>query len=174
MFDRIKRAWAVWYLANVSFGCNLTACFGYYKGGTRTKVIKNKRNRFTEELAERIQNVQIECCDALKIIRSRNSVDTLFYLEPPYVGSDQGHYTGYWQSFFDALLGQLEKNRRQIPAEFFPEQLAFDCRRSKHLVSNRTEEGKTNERTDRKNIEKIEVLTANYLIGVVDGEEKHL
>jgi len=68
----------------------------------------------------------------------------------------------------------LKKNRRQILAEFFPEQLAFDCRRSKRLVSNRTEDGKTNERMERKTIEKIEILTANYLIGVVDGEVKHL
>ena len=57
MFDRIKRAWAFWYLANVSFGCNLTAGFGYDKGGNRSKVVRNKRDRFTEELAVRIQNV---------------------------------------------------------------------------------------------------------------------
>ena len=31
MFDRIKRAWAIWMLANGSFGCNLTAGCGYDK-----------------------------------------------------------------------------------------------------------------------------------------------
>jgi len=112
MFDRIKRPWTLWYFASVSFGCNLTAGFGYDKCGTRTKVIRNKLDHFTEELAECIQNVQIECCDALKIIRSRNSVDTLFYLDPPYIGSNQGHYNDYWQPDFDALLEQLEKKSK--------------------------------------------------------------
>ena len=83
MFDRIKRAWAFWYLANVSFGCNLTAGFGYDKNGMRSKVIRNKRDRFTEELAQRIQDVQLECCDALKLIRSRDDKNTLFYIDPP-------------------------------------------------------------------------------------------
>jgi DNA adenine methylase len=52
--------------------------------------------------------VQIECCDALKIIRSRDAADAFFYLDPPYVGSDQGHYDGYSQEDFDALLSLLE------------------------------------------------------------------
>ena len=56
----IKRAWAFWYLANLSFGCNLTAGFGYDKNGMRSKVIRNKRDPFTEELAQRIQNTQLE------------------------------------------------------------------------------------------------------------------
>jgi DNA adenine methylase len=29
MFDRIKRAWAVWMLANISYGCLLDGGFGY-------------------------------------------------------------------------------------------------------------------------------------------------
>jgi DNA adenine methylase len=35
--------------------------------------------------------------------------DAFFYLDPPYVGSDQGHYDGYSQADFDALLRLLEK-----------------------------------------------------------------
>ena len=40
MFDRIKRAWAFWYLVNLSFGCNLTAGFGYDKGERERKASK--------------------------------------------------------------------------------------------------------------------------------------
>ena len=29
MFDRVKRAWAVWMLANASYGCMLDGGFGY-------------------------------------------------------------------------------------------------------------------------------------------------
>ena len=37
-----------------------TAGFGYDKNEMRSKVIRNKRDRFTEELAQRIQNTQLE------------------------------------------------------------------------------------------------------------------
>jgi DNA adenine methylase len=29
LFDRIKRAWAIWMLANSSYGCMLDGGFGY-------------------------------------------------------------------------------------------------------------------------------------------------
>jgi DNA adenine methylase len=34
--------------------------------------------------------------------------DGFFYLDPPYVGANQGHYDGYTQEDFDALLITLE------------------------------------------------------------------
>ena len=174
MFDRIKRAWAFWYLANVSFGCNLTAGFGYDKNGMRSKVIRNKRDRFTEELAARIQNVQIECCDALKIIRSRDSVDTLFYVDPPYVGADQGHYDGYSQADFDALLEQLSKiEGKFLLSSFRNKQLTVATEENGwHQIELKMPKPMTAQ--TGKTIEKIEVLTANYPIGVVDGDVKQL
>jgi DNA adenine methylase len=108
MFDRIKRAWAIWLLANSSYGCMLDGGFGYDRTGGTSKKMANKRANFSIDYAVRLQRVQIECCDVLKIIRSRDVGDTFFYLDPPYVGSDQGHYDGYTQEDFDALLGLLE------------------------------------------------------------------
>ncbi|MEL3907899.1 MAG: DNA adenine methylase [Treponemataceae bacterium] len=109
MFDRIKRAWAIWLLANASFGSSLNAGFGYDKFGTSIRALSRKRNQFGEELAIRLQNVQIECCDAMRIIRSRDSTDSFFYLDPPYVGAFQGHYDGYSQQDFDNLLSTISK-----------------------------------------------------------------
>ena len=66
-----------------------------------SKKLDNKREAFTEEYAKRLHRVQIECCDALRVIRSRDTADTFFYIDPPYVGSDQGHYDGssWWHMF---------------------------------------------------------------------------
>ncbi|MGL4982107.1 MAG: DNA adenine methylase [Treponemataceae bacterium] len=42
-----------------------------------------------------MQNAQIECCDAVKIIKSRDSQQAFMYCDPPYVGSYQWHYDSY-------------------------------------------------------------------------------
>ena len=113
--------------------------------------------------------VLFECCDALKIIRSRDSVDTLFYVDPPYVGTDQGHYDGYSQADFDALLEQLSKIEGKFLLSSF---------RNNQLTVAAEENGwrqielkmpKPMSVQNGKTVEKIEVLTANYPIGVVAG-----
>jgi DNA adenine methylase len=108
MFDRIKRAWAIWVLANSSYGCMLDGGYGYDRTGGTSKKLDNKRAGFTVDYAGRLQRAQIECCDTLRIIRSRDVEDAFFYCDPPYVGADQGHYDGYSQEDFDNLLGLLE------------------------------------------------------------------
>ncbi|MGI0496138.1 DNA adenine methylase [Limnospira platensis] len=53
-----------------------------------------KKARLSEAL-ERLEKVRISCEDAIKCIERWDSPDTLFYCDPPYPGSTQGHYSGY-------------------------------------------------------------------------------
>lgn len=82
--------------ANESFGFDCTGTYG--------KKLKNKRGSFSLDYVIRLQQAQIECCDALRIIKSRDTAETFFYIDPPYVGYDQGHYDGHTQEDFDTLL----------------------------------------------------------------------
>jgi len=108
MFSEIKRAWAVWVLAAQSFCSKLDGPWGYdIKKNETTKKVTNKRESFSEEYAYRLQNVQIECTDALRIINSRDSKDSFFYCDPPYYNSDCGHYDGYSKEDFEGLLKML-------------------------------------------------------------------
>ncbi len=111
MFDPLKRAWAVWVLATQSYGAKLAASFGYDRTGGTSKKIKNRREGFTEELAIRLQEVQVECADALRIIRSRDTHDTFFYLDPPYYNSDMGHYDGYTERTLSSFFRWLRVHR---------------------------------------------------------------
>ena len=174
MFDRIKRAWAIWMLANGSFGNNLIAGFGYDKNSSCTHKLTNKRNAFTEDLAIRIQNVQIECCDALKIIRSRDSKDTFFYLDPPYVGSDQGHYNGYNQQDFDNLLSELSKIEGVFLLSSFRNKSLSELSNKNGWCQIELKMAKPMTSQLGKTVSKIEVLTANYPIGIVEGNVKRL
>jgi DNA adenine methylase len=163
MFDRVKRAWAVWMLANSSYGCMLHGGYGYDRTGGTSKKLDNKRSGFTVDYAARLQQVQIECCDTLRIIRSRDVPDAFFYLDPPYVGSDQGHYDGYTQEDFDNLLGFLETIQGTFLLSSFRNKSLeeFSKRNKWHTVEVRMTSPMTHGSTNKK---KIEVLTANYPI----------
>jgi DNA adenine methylase len=110
MFSELKRAWAVWILANQSFASNLDNSWGYdIKKGSTSKKIQNKKESFTMDYAIRLQEVQIECTDALRIIESRDNPDAFFYCDPPYYNSNCGHYDGYSLQDFENLLILLSK-----------------------------------------------------------------
>lgn len=173
MFDRVKRAWAVWMLANISYGCKLDAAFGYDRAGCASKKLANKRKNFTEEYAVRLQNTQIECCDALRIIRSRDTADTFFYIDPPYVGADQGHYDGYSQEDFDNLLALLEEIKGKFLLSSYRNPALKECiKRNKwHTVEIEMACSMTNRAQTPRH--KVEVLTANYPISVdLKGSQK--
>ncbi|MDR2551546.1 MAG: DNA adenine methylase [Treponema sp.] len=53
MFDRVKRAWAVWMLANTSYGCMLDGGYGFDRVGTASKKLDNKRLSFSVDYAVR-------------------------------------------------------------------------------------------------------------------------
>ena len=165
LFDPVKRAWAVWMLASSSYGCMLGATYDYDRTGKTSQKIKHKRESFAHDYAIRLQSTQIECCDALRIIKSRDVPDGFFYLDPPYVGADQGHYDGYTQTDFDELLQVLQNLKGKFLLSSY---------RNKNLaeVSKRNgwytiEIKMANSMTTRYEIKtKIEVLTANYPIAV--------
>ncbi len=58
--------------------------------------------------ADRLRHTYIECDDALAVIKRFDGPGTFFYVDPPYVGADQGHYGGYTQTDLDALVTTLD------------------------------------------------------------------
>lgn len=164
MFSRIKRAWAVWVLASQSFSSMLDGSFGYDKiSGTTSQKITNKRNDFTIDLSIRMQNVQIECTDALRIIRSRDYKDAFHYCDPPYYNSDCGHYDGYTIEDFEMLLKTLSEVEGKFLLSSYPspilekytKQFGWNTKKLEQSVSVANGTGKPAKK-------KIEVLTANY------------
>src|SRR5690606_30808198 len=85
--------------------------------------ITNKRNDFTLDYAIRMQNVQIESTDALRIIRSRDFEDAFFYCDPPYYNSDCGHYDGYTIEDFEMLLKTLSGIKGKFLMSSYPSEI---------------------------------------------------
>lgn len=166
MFSEIKRAWAVWCLAAQGFAGILDGSWGYDKAkNTTSKKISNKRHSFTEEYAIRLQNVQIECADAIRIIRSRDGAEAFFYCDPPYFNSDCAHYDGYSLEDFAGLLKTLAAIKGKFLLSSYPSPILKQYAKAQgwHQV---TFEQKVSVASNSKHGRKAktEVLTGNFPI----------
>jgi len=166
LFDKLQQAWAFYIGTVMGFSCQLGS-WGYDKYGKRVKAFRNKKLSFDIQIAERLENAQIENNDALKVLESRDSVDTFHYIDPPYIDSHQGHYAGYHESDYRNLLETLKGLEGKFLLSSYPSDIlerytaengwhtkVFD----KPLSAGRSKDGRSRGR-------KIEVLTANYPIG---------
>lgn len=104
LFSDLDRAWAFFVLCNQGYSGKIgTWGYGIAAPGSEKKA-KNDRENFADDIRERLEQVQIECTDALRIIRFRDRAETFFYLDPPYHNANMGHYGGYTAADFEALL----------------------------------------------------------------------
>lgn len=166
MFSELKRAWALWVLSTQGFSGQLDGSWGYdLTRNTTPKRLDNKKEAFSIDLAIRMQQVHLECADALYIIRSRDTQDSFFYVDPPYYNANMGHYDGYSKEDFEALLTLLSQIKGRFLLSSYPsdvlsavtkqhnwQTLSFNGRVSV-AAKNGKQKGKT------------EVLTANYPLG---------
>lgn len=163
MFTEIKRAWAVWTLATQSFSSMLDGSWGYdIAKRTTSKKVANKRNSFTEEYAIRLQDVQIECTDALRIINSRDTSTSFFYCDPPYYNSDMGHYDGYTIDDYEKLLKTLSKIKGKFLLSSYPSPILTEYTRKHNWKQEEIKMDVTVANKSGKRKGKIEVLTSNY------------
>lgn len=110
--DKIHRALATWVMCNDSFMCTPAGSWKWDNGTDNShhgRVYEHLRRNFQPWLKHRLASVQISCRDALKVIRQRDTPETFFYLDPPYPGTDQGHYSGYTIEHLEQLLTLLQQ-----------------------------------------------------------------
>lgn len=103
-------AWAVWLTCNLGYGGSPEGGWKWDNGtsGSHSGVVMdNYRHQFTQKIHERLKHVQISCRDALKVIEQRDSEDTFFFLDPPYPGCVQKHYSGFTNNDLEELLQLL-------------------------------------------------------------------
>lgn len=163
MFTPVSRAWAVWVLANQSFSAIFNGGWGYAtRDNSVEKRLDVKRNHFVKDFAERLERVQIECSDALHIIRVRDSEETFFYCDPPYFNSNCGHYKGYSEAQFKELLDTLASIKGKFLLSSYPSEI-LSTYIKKHnwkwvAVDKKVAVTKLSTKT------KTEVLIANYVL----------
>src|SRR5690606_23960632 len=96
--------------------------------------------------------------------RTRDGKAAFFYCDPPYVGSDCGHYDGYSQEDFEALLKTLSRIKGRFLLSSYPNPALkeFVTRLGWHQVQIEQKVSVANNNSRRGQKAKTEVLTANY------------
>jgi DNA adenine methylase len=95
-FTAVQRAWAVLILTKIGYAGKLSESFGFDKSECRhpRKIRLMKENMLCDEMKEHLEKATIECSEALTVIRRYDCEKAWMFLDPPYVGSDMGHYSG--------------------------------------------------------------------------------
>lgn len=126
-YDEVKLAWACWYLANYSFSGKITGGWKYDRTQNKDcQGLLNRKRVVNPNLVRRIELTQIECEEAVKVIKSRDNNYTFFYLDPPYIDTDQGHYKGYTKEHFIILLTLLSQIKGQFMLSCFPSDIVYE------------------------------------------------
>ena len=166
LFGNIQRAWAFYVGTNMGFACHIGS-WGYDRYGKRLKSFMNKNLVFDESISERLRTAQIECNDALTVIKAYDTVDTFHYIDPPYIGTDLGHYGGYTEEDYRRLLDCLSKVKGKFLLSSFPSEIlnGYIKKNGWHSIAFTQTKSAVLSKYRTKDTKKIEVLTANYPLG---------
>jgi len=107
-YSDMEIAWAVFVNLNQSFANKANAGWSFGQvSRNHASTWQRKLHRLPAQL-DRLRGVFVDNIDALKFIERWDSPQTLHYLDPPYPGSQQGHYSGYTAADWAALCTTLD------------------------------------------------------------------
>jgi len=165
LFTEIKRAWAIWMLANDSYSSRLDSSWGTdRKKNTSGKRLHYKRQDFTSSYAERMEKTEIENADALEVISTRDSKQCFFYCDPPYFNAGKGHYKKYTEQDFENLLKVLSSIKGKFLLSSYPSSLLSRFIQKNKWYTKEIEMPLAVTARYKSSKRKTEVLTANYPI----------
>lgn len=124
-FSQVDRAWALWVLSKLGFGGQLSSSFGFDKAkNTVVKKLFYAKEAFDLSLKERIEATTIESDDALKIIKRYDTENAFHFVDPPYINSNMGHYSGMFnEDNLKSLLELLGAVKGKFMLTMFPHDL---------------------------------------------------
>lgn len=160
IFNPLVKAWAFWVGTSQGFSNKIGSWRSSQISEKESKRIENQKQAFTKELSERLKYVQIEHKDAVSLIKDLDTAETFFYLDPPYVGADQGHYGGYMQEHFNALLDTISNIKGKFLLSSYPNLELENYRKKYNWQSHDVNMSLSASR--KPGCRKIECLTFNY------------
>lgn len=158
--DEIKRAWAVFVLSHQSFSGILGSSWAFSRSKNEAVRWDNVKKSFDERYSKRLERTQIFCRDALNVINLADDVNTFFFVDPPYINTDLGHYNGYQEKDFKCLLKLLSIVKGKFLLTSFPSQILSQFTNQNKWVTLNNEMHRS--AGNVKGATKTEVFTLNY------------
>lgn len=119
LFTKVERAWAFWVLTNFGFS-TMIGSWGFDKTGKQVTKLTNKKLQSLDEFTKRLGSTTIECNDALRVLKLFDTEATFHYIDPPYINSNQGHYSGYQEHDFVKLLECISTLKGKFMLSSYP------------------------------------------------------
>jgi DNA adenine methylase len=104
----VNAAAAYWISVKQSFAAKPCGGWGVNVFSRNSAIVWARSLERLPEYLDCMLGVTLESRDALAVIDTWDSPQTLFYCDPPYPGTDQGCYKGYTQAQFAALCDKLD------------------------------------------------------------------
>lgn len=119
----IQRAVQFYYMLRAAFGCQLNGSFTYSKDRASRMRLGERLKEHLISIHQRLQNVIIENASYDYVINRMDSIDTLFYLDPPYWDCENAYGKGIWnkQDFYklkeklDSIQGKFILSLNDVP-----------------------------------------------------------
>lgn len=108
-YSDLEIAWAVYIQCNWSFANKPAAGWAVQTIGQNTATTHANKTPALPECFERLSSAYIGSEDAIDFIKRWDSPQSLHYCDPPYPGTNQGHYDGYTLDDYQALCDALDE-----------------------------------------------------------------
>ncbi len=160
IFEPIVKAWAFWVGTVQGFSNKIGSWRASQPRCKESLLNFNKKLGFTDKLGKRLELVQIENIDALHLINRMDTINSFFYVDPPYVNANQGHYGGYTQEHFSKLINALSVIKGKFLLSSYPNDYLAKMTKKMNWKSKGVD--KQLSASSNKSRRKTEVLTWNY------------
>lgn len=158
--DTVLKAWSLFVLSHQTFLHILDNTWNYSRTRDVALTFTNKKQMFDERYIKRLEHTQIFCRDALKVLKNMDDKEAFHFIDPPYIDTDQGHYSGYDIDQFRALLQRAEQLEGKFLLTTFPSQILTEFAQKNGWYQIEFEMAKA--ASMKEGARKVEVFTMNY------------
>jgi len=160
-YDDLTLAWAYYVNICQSFSNVLNGGWSRNVYGHNNGATWNNQKQRLHWYLDRLSSVYVSSQEALICIEQWDSPQTLFYLDPPYPNTSQGHYSGYTMDDWSALCELLDSIDGSYVLSNYPQQIEPKSAqqrlefRSVASSSSKGQTGKNRDKTRKANKEEL-------------------
>ncbi|MGX7686826.1 DNA adenine methylase [Flectobacillus roseus] len=161
----VLRAWSLFVLSHQAFLSKLTNSWKFSHERNLAKTFQTKKEMFDYRYVKRLESTQIFCRDANRMILNMDCPEAFHFVDPPYINTDCGHYSGYTETDYETLLETLSTVEGKFLLTSFPSDiLAKYTERNKwsQIEIRMASSAKNGAKKTGEDAKKTEVITTNY------------